>query len=328
MVSPTNNKVSVDDCSTGGCWFPFLLGFLLVSSALAQQSPSSASTVNDGTNKCTPTFVPVLSVGCNRSNPIVCAAAAKSVFFVCNRESIAKVSDPDDAAYCSEIDTDCGDDENCQTINSVRSALTDILKLNIADFSFEVIAVVWMVGLTFMDKQRIKFIGLVVLFLIDLGLMSTTVVYSTQLIDNVPTYRDAECVDVISANGLKHHDALETLFNTAESLRLIGILEICLLVVCFIMDCLVLLYTEGQGGLIFTAILIQCITCAMAGVDLFYFTFRARANTDRAYGAITRAAAEMPLIDGLVKHGMALHTGSGDWCIMPSNETVTCLSSL
>ena len=178
-----------------------------------------------------------------------------------------------------------------------------------------------------------KLLGLAVLGITDLGLLITALYHTGQVVLHGPTFFNAECVDVISEGGLKHHDALKDLNGTAENLFTIGWVEVFFLVISLFLDYIVFKvvtdsWSESKEMMMYVAILMQLLTSVMAGIDLFSFTLVAQRQADLAYGSLDQATADSPLIDGLVKYGTALNRGLGDWCVVTSNETATCLSSL
>jgi len=323
-------------------FLPLLL-FACLTNAQEGTLSDGATTTNATSTKCKPEFEPVFSVGCNRSNFAVCSSAAKSVFFSCDKHSIAKVGDPSDAEYCSGLEIDC--DETCQAVKDVTSRLADLTKINITDFIVEVIAFLFICFTSWKmsednDKQDlewwsvVKFGGLLILGVTDAGLLITSLYHTGQVVRHGPTFFNAECVDVISEGGLKHHDALKDLNGTANNLFTVGWLELVFLIVCLVLDYIVYRVVqasdekEGKKMMVYLAIFMQVVTCVMAGIDLFAFTLVAQRQADLAYGSLDQVTADSPLIGGLVNYGTALNRGLGDWCMMASNETATCLSSL
>ena len=308
--------------------------------------------LSDGSRSlCKPDFVPIRSVGCNRSNPIVCAAAARSVFFACDRQSIARVGDPEDAAYCSNLEIYCDDD--CQGIKTVTSVMADLSTINNIDFWLEVVQLFFMIGMTFLGSGSIaeeakenaaffKFVGLVLMTITDVGLLIAALYHTGQLRLFVPTYLDAECVDWSSQGGLNHHDILKDLSNTADNIFTIGWLELVLIVVTLVMDGVVFQLVSSdavqessdekvQGArfeMVYVAIFMQLLTTTMAGIDLFAFTLVAQRKVVQVYGSFDQFQMNAPLVDGLLMNETRLNFGMGDWCVVATNETVACLSSI
>ena len=300
--------------------------------------------LSDGSRSlCKPDFVPIRSVGCNRSNPIVCAAAARSVFFACDRQSIARVGDPEDAAYCSNLEIYC--DDECQGIKTVTSVMADLSTINNIDFWLEMMQLFFMIGMTFLGSGSIaeeakenaaffKFVGLVLMTITDVGLLIAALYHTGQLRLFVPTYLDAECVDWSSQGGLNHHDILKDLSNTADNIFTIGWLELVLIVVTLFMDGVVFqLVVDANNNdvkeeMVYVAIFMQTLTTVMAGIDLYAFTLVAQRKVVQVYGSFDQDQMNAPLVDGLLMNETRLNFGMGDWCVVATNETVACLSSI
>ena len=323
--------------------------------------------LSDGTSSngnCKLAFEPVFNVGCNYSDPIVCVEAAKAVFFQCGKNTPTGISDPDDAPYCKNIDFGCG--KNCQEFRTVTGMMRELLTINIIDFVFEIIQLLWIIsgmnGIIFMgcgswdewdNAEHYKVIGLVVIAMIDIGLQIYAIILTNWVRDAIGTFTEAECVDLLDVHLLQHHDALKMLDNAAKTIVTLGVFELVIVILGtamdFVVGCMMAddYYADETGKKYITNIagIMQLCATIMAGVDLFVFTVPAQKTTERALGyfdggfvadtladtlntVVSMERGSNALVNGFVQHQAPLSAGMGSWCVMPTNETVTCLSSL
>ena len=328
-------------------------------------------TLSDGgATKCTPKFEPVRNIGCNYSDTLYCAEAAKAVFFQCSKKTPTGISDPDDATYCQNIDVECG--PTCKAIRSIPGTMRELSTMNILDFILEVIqffvAFYFTWKLFYVSKgdsfgteeaplcciedadadtfKSGRLLAIVIITLIDNGLQGYIFYLTSSVKDSIGTFFKAECVDLMDPHLLQHHDILKSISGSATAMVALGGFELFTADIAAILDG-VDLNMDKPSALPFVALFMQLAAVILAGIDLFVYTLDAQHQAEQALGyfdggfvadvlqtsteVLTIAATERgsnALVSGLVQHQTLLNAGIGNWCVMSTNETVSCLSSL